>query len=161
MQALYLFDYSKIPGDYVDYVFKIAIQALSNKGRCRFNHGDGSRLNAKELSACARASKGRLLQASSVTDTTPLTNADTEFTGGMYFVGMWTDEKQNIDLVHAAFNKSAVEGYIGMIEFTDPEFNEETWFATMRQQLHLLDSRQRLTSLYGRGEIGPGLGLIP
>ena len=139
MQALYIFDYSKISaGEYGDYVFKIATQALANsRGTCRFNHGDASRLNAKELSAHVRGNNGRLVQASLITAATPLTNAEAEFTGGMYFVGLWTDGAGIIDAVHTAFDKPDVEGYIGMLEFTDAGFNAETWNGTMRQQLHL------------------------
>ncbi len=139
MQALYVFDYSKISaGEYGDYVFKIVAQALAqSKGTCRFNHGDGSRLNAKELAGHARASNGRLLQAKAVSAATPLTDANTEFTGGIYFVGMWTDRGENLDSVHSAFDQPNVEGYTGMMEVNDPRFTPENWNHLMRQQLHL------------------------
>lgn len=112
MPALYIFDCSKISaGEYGDYVFKIMTQSLARPtGTCRFNHGDGSKLNAKEIAAHAMANNGRLLQAKAITVVTPLTDANAEFTGSIYFVGMWTDEQNNLDTVHATFDQPRVEG---------------------------------------------------
>ncbi len=139
MQAIYIFDYSKITaGEYGDYVFKFVTQSLAgSKGTCRFNHGDGSRLNAKELAGHARASNGRVLQAKAVSAATPLTDPTSEFTGGIYFVGLWTDGEENLDTLHNAFDQPNVEGYIGMMEVKDLRFTPENWNYLMRQQLHL------------------------
>lgn len=138
MQAIYLFDYSKISEDYADYVFNIITQALkTSTGFCRFNHGDDLNGNAKNLAAHSRSHNGRMLQASILTDVTPLTDSNAKFAGGVYFVGLCTDQAVNIDTLHQAFNQPDIEGYIGVIEFREPEFDPESWNHFMRRQLHL------------------------
>ena len=129
MQSLYLFNYSKISaGDYAEYVFKIITQSLSkSKGGCRFNHGDDLSGNAKNLAAHARSHNGRLLQAGMLADITPLTDPNGSFNGGIYFIGILTDESANIETLHQSFNQPDVQGYVGMIEFRDQGFDSQSW----------------------------------
>jgi len=139
MQSVLVFDYSKISAtEYGYYVFKHLISALSESaGTCRFNDGDVSRLHAKEIAANAHSYGGRLLQAARVKESTPLRDPDTDFPGGVYLVGLWTDREVNIDAVHAALDKPEIEGYVGCMVFTDPRIDWEEWNHLMRQQLYM------------------------
>ena len=144
MQALYLFDYSKITaGDYADYVLGVVTQALStSRGFCHFNHGDDLVGNAKNLADHARSHDGRLVQADMLTGLTPLTDPNADFAGGIYFVACWTNQAANIHALHYAFNQPAIEGYIGMIELRDPDFDPANWNQLVRHQLslpHMMD----------------------
>jgi hypothetical protein len=136
MAGVFLFDYSKISaGEYGHYVFKKIVAALSgSRGACCFNDGDIPRLNAKELAQHARSHAGRLLQASVIAEPTPLVDENTEFTGGIYLVGAYTDNASNLELLHKAFDKPDVEGYIGHIAFAD-SIGPDDWNHLMRRQL--------------------------
>jgi len=138
MQAAFVFDYSKIPAtEYGSYVFKKVISALSgSRGVCRFNDGDVSRLNAKEVAAHARDHGGQLFQAATINEPTPLVDADTEFPPGVYLVGMWTDEASNMERLRVALDIPETEGFVGCIIITDPRVNLDEWNHLMRQ-LHL------------------------
>ena len=94
-------DYSKISaGEYGHYVFKKIVAALAgSRGACCFNDGDIPRLNAKQTSPTCGSHAGRLLQASAIAEPTPLVDENTEFTGGIYLVGAYTDNASNLELL--------------------------------------------------------------
>ncbi len=129
VHALYLFYYGKISAvEYGDYVFNIVTRCLKGSGgSCRFYHGDDLNQNAEKLAAGARAQNCRLLQAASLTYPTPLSDPSSSFTGGIYFIGVWTNAPRNLDRIHRAFDHPDVEWYVGMIEFPYPVFDPLTW----------------------------------
>jgi len=135
--AMFLFDYTRISKtEYGKYVFQIMVKELKQStGACMFHSGDISRLNAKEIALQFRERRGCLAQSSGTKDPTPLVNIDTEFSGGIYCVGIWTNTATIIETLHKRFDMPDVEGYIGFMMPPESLLGVEDWKVLMGHQL--------------------------